>query len=160
MNLSRLHKNTGRRHPQLLPAYPLLSKSALRAFPLLTVQDTPLPSPLTTSIMTRSVKRSVTTSSDRARPPKRRKTAGVGAGKTIDVVSDLLEGKAEAKGEAEEVGASEQSTQEDEVQWPANRILDERVRGTRKQYLVEWEPNPVDGSTYNSTWVGRARRTR
>ena len=106
--------------------------------------------------MTRLVKRSATISHDRARPPKRRKTAGVGAGITIEVLPDLLGGKAEA--EAEEAGGSEQSTQENEIQWPANRILDERVRGTRKQYLVQWEPNPVDGSTYDSTWVGRARR--
>ena len=99
--------------------------------------------------MTRSVKRSATTSHDRARPLKWRRTAGGGEGVLIDLTRDSHK---EDKGA--ESGASTQSTQEEEKQWPANRILDERVKGTRKQYLVEWEPDPNTGFTYEPTWVG------
>ena len=101
--------------------------------------------------MTRLVKRSATTSYDRARPPKRRKTAGSGVGTPVDLTQDP------PKEESEELGASDQSTQVEEKQWLANRILDERGKGNRKHYLVAWEP--VDGRTFKPTWVGRAQRT-
>lgn len=41
----------------------------------------------------------------------------------------------------------------EEVWFNIRQILDEKRIGSRIQYLVDWEDNPITGEAYDPTWA-------
>lgn len=52
----------------------------------------------------------------------------------------------------EQLGLPEKFHSGGEHVWPALKIAGERVKGSKKQYLVEWEPHPNTKEIFKPTW--------
>ena len=144
----QLNKNT--QLPAALP-YPflILGSFFFLSFPFLDHVLPRVPYLLPKSAMNRATKRPANYTDYRARSPKRRKVHGTDREPGYD---ESPQENIPTEAGIKTSGAPGSSQ---ETEYPARAILKERGTGGKKQYQVDWEPDPDTGRPYPPTWVSR-----
>lgn len=109
--------------------------------------------------MTSPAKRSLDGTDNRARSPKRRKFGPVSAA-AVDRSSSPTAQTSSTSGPSSlnatlepDSALPEKLSPGDDGWWPARAILKEKGRGSRKQYLIDWEPHPTTGEVFKPSFV-------